>query len=180
MPAVQLDDTEPETIRRARVDAAVELWTAAQRYERELRRLDKVAADIPAARAAARRAAEQQDERYRAERRAVQRDADQLARIRLAASQRGLRYDAVTTTLPNLAPTTVHRLIAPPGHPDLTQPAWITTRPVHAGGGLEVPDAGPSLEAVLRFLGLPDDPGTGGPLLRTQGTSPTTTKETSR
>lgn len=179
MPLVPLDDTEPDGVQRARVEAAAELWTAAQRCEREQRRPDQVAVDLPAARVAARRAVAQQDERYRAERRDVQRDADQLARVPLAAEQRGPRYDSATTTLPGIAPVTVRRLVAPPGHPDHTKPPWITTRPVHVCGGLEVPDASPSLDTVLRFLGLPHDPGTGGPA-RTQGASPTTTKETSR
>lgn len=165
----QVDDREPLEVARERVALQQALWQAVADYEQANRRLDARAAALD--KAAARRAATVKSSEAEADAAQWQAHLDQQflndrrSRVRIHAEAQGLNYVVDSHTDENGTRHERHLLIAPAGHPALTDSgASGGSLPIRRAGGLIVPTLdGDTLEAVENWIGLPHDPSVGGP-----------------
>lgn len=165
-----VDETEPLEVARERVALQQALWQAVRDYETANRRLDEQAAAHR--RAETRRTATletAETDAHAAKWAAIHAEQvanDRRSRVRLHAEANGLTYTERVHTDAAGDRHERHLLIAPTGHPALTDlPPWAPTPALirHAGGVIVPTLDGDTLEAVESWLGLPSDPAAGGP-----------------
>lgn len=165
-----VDETELLEIARERIALQRDLWQAVRDYETANRHLDEQVAAHR--RAEARRtvtletAETDADAAEWAARRAQQVTHDRRSRARLHAEANGLTYTWTAHTDADGYRHERHLLIAPAGHPALTDlPSWAPRpTPIRHAGGIIVPTlTEDTLEAVEAWLGLPHDPSAGSP-----------------